>query len=531
VPQVPNPIPEAFGGDVAKAIQGAGQQTEKLGADVAGHLMRMKYWDAEEKGYQALEGFRTSHADMLNSSEVADMQIGDRTVSMPKGYMARSMEQSSKNDPANYLQQANALKDQYLAGINHPHIQEIMARRMDQEIGSGYKNLVKYVGSQDRLTYVKSIASDTYNLQQSAAGVTDLEQLKLITDQIADNNKKIDDRMGFPESMSQENLNKALIPAILNAGKGVLNSGGTLSQANDLIDGQKDISDEAKTDIKDKVESYQLTNAANIRRSATLKQIDNTYNVLEQLDKIPDKDMPSFIQNIAVNNSKLGEALTTATDPKRVYRPQNKQEKAFASVAQGIFAQRDQKKTSDFLVNKLHENGGRLSRGELIILAQTARKYGSGLPVDKENPHPDDPAMQDPAQDKISAGFTSLKGWADTAGIDGNDAAYQYLDQTNKGVDPKVAHDEAQRNAIIKAYPQAITMDGPPNMIHDGSKVRVIFPQETNVYPTRIWDEEKKAFVPNTKGYGTNVHTNPDEGPWANRRAKVSKDIGAAQKE
>jgi hypothetical protein len=119
-PNVPNALPGAFGEDVGKAIEKVGNTGIEASSAAIAHIQQMNYWDEQEKGYAALEKFRTAHSDLLNSDEVKPLTASDGTpifdsdhnqVEAPSGYLQRSMEQVTKGDPIDYQNKAKALAD------------------------------------------------------------------------------------------------------------------------------------------------------------------------------------------------------------------------------------------------------------------------------------------------------------------------------------------------------------------------------------------------------------------------------------
>ena len=454
-PNVPNAVPGAFGEDVAKSIEKIGNTGVDMSSAALAHMQQMNYWDEQEKGYAALENFRTTHSNLLNDPTPTDIQQGDTTITKPAGYLQRNLEQSTKGDPVEYQKKATELANSYLDSIQNPLVKRMMARRMYGEIGGGVNQIIKHVANQDRLTYVKGAAASIANYQNMAAGATDDKSLGEILDHITDDNNNMSHRLGDTEDMRQVSEDKALEPAVLNAIKGSIQSTGATTGAQMLLDGVKDrLSPKSYDDISSKIDSEKIRWDNQQKRQVITQKISyraqTISGVLSAQANLNDPD--GLVASIYKKDPQLAQVLNTVLKKQQSGGQYRGTDKDFANMVNKIWPNATQEDVSDSIVKTMQEHPN-MSNDHLAIMFNAALNKAKTLPLTNDNVGD---GKIDPQQQSIDTHVAAIQKWGKNQPDGGGNALINFFRNLAGSKNPQDAHDNAIKSSNQANNPDSI---------------------------------------------------------------------------
>jgi hypothetical protein len=226
------------------------------------------------------------------------------------------------------------------------------------------------------------------------------------------------------------------------------------------------------------------------------KIMQNTgYDIQTILDvaghKISVADMPRFLAEVSKKSTDLAEAVVAIQKADMEYTPDKEEDINTGEAFKTILKSKDPIALANFTKDVALKKINPELRATLLQVAIDQWKS-----IEK--------GIKTPQQIENEAGLLDTINWADqTFDKKGDDRtiqvaiATQYLANINQGMTAQKASEDAKKVALAKKYPQTATMENPPNMvIQDNSPVRVIFPNNSKLTPSRVYNPKTKSAEP-----------------------------------
>lgn len=503
---MPRTIPGAFGEASARAGQQMAIDFGDIGKVLAEHSNQM----AKVKNAELENEYMMGIMDiMYGEGEITIKDANGKDINVPRG-IGRRVGYQTYNSSIEFVNSAALLRDDIVSKQPHDLYRSELSNRIATHFMSGKENAIQHEITETRKANKDNFDSLGKNLVDSVKA--NPSTLSEVIDRIKKNRNDEQSVLVTSEAQKELDINGDIEKAAFNAGNTILETGGTLEQAKALINSEEvrsKIPSESYEDVDTRLE-ISAARIDNRRRQMDLQvKVGSRFNFLDQLasGKINYNDLGSLATAMAPKDAELATAMQKVADSKGDYFPEKDEDESFNILVEKVFTSPDQAKITDFLLSTLKDRAN-ISQDKLAILVNAAAKRAASLPVEVKKGEPLDPKLAslvglNPQQVGIDAGIKSLRNWQKETGITSADTLAQYLQETSKGVDPKIAYDIATKTSIVREYPETVSLDEPPNMVLDPrGNVRVVFPKTTQVYPNRIYNAEKKRFE-------LNPETNP----------------------
>lgn len=496
----------------AQAVEDIGQQVQK-------HAAKLQLLQNEQHASRLDTDFRKSLQNKLYSPETEAIDIDGNTIERPSGILNRQLGQAtgSTTDLDAWYQTE---KENYLSQVNDPNYRLALEKSLESSFYTSRDNVLKHEAKQMRSDMVNTFQSElTQKIKDSAEAQTP-ETLQLAVNDVTNAQRKINLAADADPATSALNIGKSVAATVDTAVVNKLRSTGDIGQANELLYSmEKSIDLESFNAIQKKLETGYTAMTAARTRIDNIKKNDNALDMLSgitsgeinwtNLHKIDDANVPdefkiaakeavdAQIKNIKRGTMQTGKRLTAA-DAQAPGEELDSKQKYFARQIADVLNSGDKDTIVSTMSSALRNYGkGQISQENMNILVRLAVARGANLPIKQDVENGVEP---DAKQVEFTAGAKSILDWQNKSQINGAQAYGDYIKGIQSGMTTKEAHDMAIKNAVIKEFPQAATMETPPNMIIDSnSGIRVIFPNTSENVAKRVWDPAKKAFVPNKK--------------------------------
>jgi hypothetical protein len=231
-----------------------------------------------------------------------------------------------------------------------------------------------------------------------------------------------------------------------------------------------------RIDLIDKADTRITQIKKQIERKQILDEFNQTSSVIKGIasNKINLNDPTLNIIDLAGKNTKLGIAIKAVQENKGDYLPEEAKNEYFQAYVKDVFSSRSIKDINNVLVDALNANGNNeISQDKLNILVDAAMNQAKILPIKEGDDRPEMTSQQAEA----IAGVHFLTNWSEQSGIKDVHTISQYLTEINKGIQAKVAVDNAIKTTAIKNNPKILQVPEKGQLMIDknGNKA-MVFP-------------------------------------------------------
>lgn len=499
--QMPSAVPDAFGGDVAGAVAGVGKTITASADQLQEHIMQRLQQNMEMDVYNGEMGLRDQANKMLNSTDM--ITIKDKNgnpVDVPQGVLNRKgslADGSYAEFKSSFDTAASAYQNQYKTAS-----QKRLASFLSQRLQGYYSEQAsKHEAVQSNLAFQQSNVTSQQSNIQLAGGTTDPSMISSLMDSnerlatVAAEHDGFDPKVEGKQSI--DSTKGQVLQASLS--KALQDSNGDPTSAMNLL---TKLGDKVSPEKLSEMEKYVDTTSKSIKGATELAQtqgmVNNRIDMLTGLanQTINADNLPQVIGTTATKDPKLAEAIQTVVENKYNFQPNFKDKEAgsLQKILQGMVTSGNQKQLTDTLTSMLTTNGKDLTPDTLAVAVQAAVNMNKALPcIDGDSV----PVAAE--QNKTNAGLKALMAWDKNVGANDSSLYKSYFKDVGNKTDPTAAVANAQKNWILKNYPETAAMDDPPNMIVDkDSPIKLIFPRSTSVTANRVYNPKSGALENNS---------------------------------
>lgn len=493
--------PQAFGADVAAATQNIGEKGVQLADVLQRHIYQQNIWRGQATIADRTLRLKNSFQDLATSTEPATSLTASDSPSntaplgvapavaaddanIPKGYLNR-MGFNATGSTDDFIKTATPMKNSYLDEFKvNPQLYKMAAQRFDEVYASYYDQVSKHEADQYRSGMNGVFNSQTSSDMITAASAANPASLTKGIEMVTASTQQQYGYKGADSETTANAIQKNIGDVTVKAASNVLTASGDIGQAQSLLESAKDKM--STTDYENATKHLTALNDILQRQAhvaAIGNQIQTRNNVISQLanNKIDLSNVDDIASSIGPKDPELATAIKEAASSKSfgqisAYSPTDEKNQAFSDVAQSIFKSKSQQEVSGFLMKALKDSSnGDISQDRLNILVNAAMMRSKSLPLG--TPY-DTATNYNPVQQEKDAAFTSLQQWQQKTGNKDSNTIFDFFKGILGGKSGNDAQQEAIKNAAIRQYPQAASMDTPPNMIiSKNSPIRMIFPR------------------------------------------------------
>lgn len=374
----PRVVPDAFGGNVGRAVENAGQVAQK----VTEHAYKM-YQDKQlEQVYDLATKYSTDLQNkLLNSNTKTIKDSTGASVEIPDGILNRKLSQA-QGSTVDFDNHAISNQSKYLNLVKTAEAQKYLKRMMDSDYQSLRNQVIRHEATEHNNSIKNTFSSSLTNQAAQASLATDTDSLKTAIGKIKATNSHFSLALGDDEETTIKRENDILQKAVNNSVLATLRNTGSAAQAAALLDSVKEnIPEEVYQNSRTKIETGAGEIAKLQRRIAAEGKIANRYVALDNIlsGKLDWTNIDDEIKKAGSKDPDLAEALQKVVTYSGDV-PIDTKNVPFAEAVKKMLTLDDKQQVSDYLINVLKEApNGSVSRDRLAILVNLAKKQAEGV--------------------------------------------------------------------------------------------------------------------------------------------------------
>lgn len=472
---MPNPVEAAFGGGVARAVEGLGETGSKIANALQNHIIERNNQQNIANRAAKENQFRLDLQNKTLDDTNETVKIDGKDVVRPAGWSLRKGYAAigSTNDATKWYSEN---KRSYLSGMTDPNEIAKLSNEMDSHFISQRESIIKNESTEKIKSYVDTLEANSNLRTSSIVNAVGIEGINKELKGIEDNSKNIGSIKSWSPEETTVNANKQKKAALQNYIDHDLKLNGDIDRIDGIIE-QSEVGEDLKTELKDFAQTkYQTlkTIAVRVQKEAQLK------NRLDFLDGVSkgqiDPTDPEVINNVSINDPELGIVAQNMAQSGGKYRSTNDvlNSLALESVASGVMKSSTPEEANSFFIGVLKgKNGSSVSKDTLGVMVSIAKEHADAIKASATTQQKQDWSI-------LKSSLNIVKS---VAKFTPPGMVYTFLkaryDNQLQGEAIKKAARESIRQSVIDAHPELgkipmvpnkiVNSDGTIDTIHEGN--------------------------------------------------------------
>lgn len=441
LPSVPNPgaVEGAFGGDIARATQYAGQVGQQMSEQLAAHVEKQKKLQNDAFVADQEIKYRQELQDRTLSNEMETGNVNGQQIERPKGMLNRQglnsvgstveLDEWQKKTEARYLQE-----------IKDPELRDRVRRTISDKYYSTRDNVISHEAKQTREGYISNLQGSRDLQIQDAGTLRTQDQINAGINKVAVLQDQINKANGLGNDQSQIEFRKTVSKFVENISNAKLIEDPTGDTSRAIVAGLSDkLPPEDAANLTKDIDKKVAASSSILLDDLNSKFIDGTIT----LEDIQSANRPKEKGGIGADRAKKMLRELTTDQAKLIdgFREDNEAADKYVTAAEEIFKGQDEYKAKQILVDAMSD--GFMSRQE----AQKINRL-TGIMKKQKNTR----------ENSIWTQIPIIKNWNVANETDNKEMANaisNYTTYLDQGLKPEEAQEKVLRQQYNQTYPQA----------------------------------------------------------------------------
>lgn len=513
--QGPRAVPDAFGGNVARATQGLAQTGANIGEVLRKHGEEKRRQEQDAFTADLETNFSLNRQDQLFSQDLEKVQINGQDVERPKGIFNQKLKNADGATTRLDAYYSDAIERYVASAPSEEHALKIREELINQWVRDR-EDVIKHEAREHNGVLINSYQSNLKQQVHDAAGVNNPIDLLTAVNKAKDMQSRINTVSGYDEETAENKLKESAGDIVAKAVNSTLTATGDLEKAKQMLDvAEGDIHPDRYEKINEMLE------IGDERITKQAEKIEVQRIIKNQSDRLTKfasgdsswQDLDEIAKEVREGNlpEKFGAALSDVITAREYgeYRP-GQENKNYPAFIEKVYNAGSQEEIQKALVGLLNDHKD-IAQDKMAVLINEAIKRGESLPLRSE----DESSNYNPQQTGIDIAVKAGLDFGRNNGLTSqevSDIHQDFMFEVGKGRTPDEANRIAQQKFALRTNPNLANIPIEGKMMIDANGVKAL------VYPDGSWKEM------GTSG-GSSISGKSDKKPQGKKEAKPKNGI------